>query len=246
MERHHRLGPNGLLAMTLTAMIVFIQANIWPIVTLELNGRPSSTTLWGTIITMWQQHAEVVAVIAAATLFFFPLIKMLLFGWVFWFARRGERGPGFRPAMIALHYLRPWTMSEVFVLGAMVAIVKARVYFDVIPDPGIFAYGALMLLITVFGTIDLRQLWDVTRERGTMSALPRAQRTGPDRLPCVRPGLPRYAYRGVRLPALRRATASAQMVQLQSHLGVADCRLPLLSAGQPAADHAHGEPGRRR
>lgn len=165
MERHHRLGPNGLLAMTVTAMIVFIQANIWPIVTLELNGRPSSTTLWGTIITMWQQHAEVVSVIAAATLFFFPLLKMLLFGWVFWFARRGERGPGFRTAMILLHYLRPWTMSEVFVLGAMVAIVKARVYFDVIPDPGIFAYGALMLLITVFGTIDLRQLWDVTRER---------------------------------------------------------------------------------
>jgi paraquat-inducible protein A len=165
LERHHRLGPNGLLAMTATAMVVFIQANIWPIVTLELNGRASSTTLWGTIITMWRQHAEVVAVIAAMTLFFVPLIKLLLFGWVFWFACRGERGPGFRPAMIALHYLRPWTMSEVFVLGAMVAIVKARVFFDVVPDPGIFAYGALMLLITVFGTIDLRQLWDVTRER---------------------------------------------------------------------------------
>jgi paraquat-inducible protein A len=47
----------------------------------------------------------------------------------------------------------------------MVAIVKARAYFEVIPDPGIFAYGALMLLITMFGTVDLRHLWDVTRER---------------------------------------------------------------------------------
>lgn len=165
LERHARLGPDHLLALTFTAMVVFVQANIWPIVTLQLNGRPSSATLWGTIVTMWQQHAQVVAALAALTLFFFPMAKMLLLGWVFWFARRGERGPGFRSAMIVLHYLGPWTMSEVFVLGSMVAIVKARVYFQVVPDPGIFAYGALMLLITVFGTVDLRQLWDVTRER---------------------------------------------------------------------------------
>lgn len=164
LERHARLGPDQLLAMTATAAVVFVQANVWPIVTLQLNGRASGTTLWGTIVTMWQQHAQVVAVLAALTLFFFPLAKMSLFGWVFFAARRGVRGPGFRQAMVALHYLRPWTMSEVFVLGAMVAIVKARVYFEVVPGPGIFAYGALMLLITLFGTTDLRQLWDVTRE----------------------------------------------------------------------------------
>jgi paraquat-inducible protein A len=165
LERHHRLGPNALLALTITGLIVFVQANIWPIVTLELNGQDISATLWGTIVIMWQQHAQVVAILAAATLFFFPLAKMLLLGWVFWFARRGERGPGFRRAMLILHYLAPWTMSEVFVLGALVAVVKARAYFDVTPDAGIFSYAALMLLITVFSGIDLRQLWDVTRER---------------------------------------------------------------------------------
>lgn len=164
LERHHRLGPNGLLALTATVMVVFVMANVWPIVTLELGDRRSSTTLWGVIIAMWHQHAQIVSVLAAATLFFFPLFKMALFGWVFWFAREGERGPGFRWAMVMLHYLHPWTMSEVFVLGALVAIVKARVYFGVDPDVGIFAYGALMLLITVFSTVDLRQLWEKTKD----------------------------------------------------------------------------------
>ncbi|MHB1271237.1 MAG: paraquat-inducible protein A [Rhodanobacter sp.] len=165
LERHHRLSANGLLALTATAMVVFIQANIWPIITLGLNGQQSSATLWGTIIAMWQQHAQIVSVLAAATLFFFPLMKMLLFGWVFWFARRGERGPGFRGVMIVLHYLRPWTMSEVFMLGVLVAIVKARAYFEVTADPGVFAYAVLTVLITVFAGVDFRQLWDVTAER---------------------------------------------------------------------------------
>jgi paraquat-inducible protein A len=164
LERHQGLSLTALLALILTAMIVFVQANMWPIVTLGLNGQSSGATLWGAIITMWQQQAQVVSVLAAATLFFFPLTKMLLLGWLLWFARLGRRAPGFVPMMVVLHYLRPWTMSEVFVLGALVAIVKAHLYFDVVADPGIYAYAVLTLLITVFAGVDLRQLWELTPE----------------------------------------------------------------------------------
>ncbi|OOG57377.1 paraquat-inducible protein A [Rhodanobacter sp. C03] len=164
LERHHGLSVNVMLALVMTAMIVFVQANMWPIVTLGLNGQLSGATLWGTIIVMWQQQAQVVAVLAAGTLFFFPLLKMFLLGWLLWFGRLGRRAPGFVPMMVTLHYLQPWTMSEVFVLGALVAIVKAHLYFDVVADPGIYAYAALTLLITIFAGVDLRQLWELTPE----------------------------------------------------------------------------------
>ena len=160
LERHHALSVNAMLALILTAMIVFVQANMWPIVTLGLSGQQSSTTLWGMILAMWREQDQVVSVLVAATLFFFPLMKMLMLGWLLWFARAGRRAPGFVRLMVILHYLGPWTMSEVFVLGALVAIVKAHTYFDVMPDPGIYAYAALTLLITIFAGVDLRQLWD--------------------------------------------------------------------------------------
>ena len=164
LERHHALSVNAMLALILTAMIVFVQANVWPIVTLGLNGQHSSTTLWGVIIAMWREQAQVVSVLVAFTLFFFPLAKMLSLGWLLWFARGGRRAPGFVPLMVGLHHFGPWTMSEVFVLGALVAIVKAHTYFDVAADPGIYAYAALTLLITIFAGVDLRQLWDSTPE----------------------------------------------------------------------------------
>ena len=159
LERHHRFGVNALLALVVTAIMVFIQANLWPIVTLGLNGQEDSTTLWGMIITMWQQGAQVVSVLAALTLFFFPIVKMVTLGWLLFYARLGRRAPGFRAVMVALYYVRPWTMSEVFVLGTLVAIVKAHMYFDVSANPGIFAYAALTILITVFAGVDLRGLW---------------------------------------------------------------------------------------
>lgn len=161
LERYQWLNPAVLLALILTALLVFVQANIWPIVTLGLGSQHNSVTLWGMIITMWRQDAAVVAVITAATLFFFPLIKMLLLGWLLWFARLGVRAPGFARLMVGLHYVNPWTMSEVFVLGALVSIVKAHVYFSVVADPGIYAYAALTVLITLFSGVDLRDLWDM-------------------------------------------------------------------------------------
>lgn len=164
LERHHALSVDAMLALVFTAMIAFVQANVWPIVTLGLNGQHSSTTLWGVIIAMWREQAQVVSVLVAFTLFFFPLAKMLSLGWLLWFARRGRRAPGFARLMVALHHFGPWTMSEVFVLGALVAIVKAHTYFDVAADPGIYGYAALTLLITVFAGVDLRQLWDAPQE----------------------------------------------------------------------------------
>ena len=164
LDRHRTLTVNALLALILTAMIVFVQANIWPIFTLGLNGQFNATTLWGMIVIMWQQDAQVVSVLAAATLFFFPMAKMLVMGWLLWFARAGRRAPGFAPLMVALHRIGPWTMSEVFVLGSLVAIVKAHQFFEVIADPGIYAYGALTLLITIFSGVDMRQLWEQTPE----------------------------------------------------------------------------------
>jgi len=161
LERHQWLSANALLALVFTAMILFVMANAWPVVTLGLNGQRVSARLWTAIVMMWEDRAYVVAVLAAGTLFFFPLGRMLLLGWLLGFARAGRRAPGFVPMMVLLHYLKPWTMSEVFVLGALVSIVKASMYFDVIPDVGVFAYFGLTVLITLFSGVDLRPLWDL-------------------------------------------------------------------------------------
>lgn len=164
LERPRGLGIDTLLALVATALVVFVQATWWPIVTLGLNGQHVAATLTDVIRMMWLDHSQVVAVLAAATLFVLPLTKILLLGWLLVFARDGRRAPGFRVLMVTLHRIGPWTMSEVFVLGALVSIVKAHLYFEVTADPGIWFYAALMLLITVFAGVDLTRLWDETRE----------------------------------------------------------------------------------
>ena len=44
LQRHYRLSTNAMLALIVTAMIVFVQANMWPIVMLGLSGQHNSAT----------------------------------------------------------------------------------------------------------------------------------------------------------------------------------------------------------
>ncbi|WP_426285349.1 paraquat-inducible protein A [Luteibacter sp. E-22] len=164
LERHQWLGVEAQFALIVAALIVFVIANVSPIVTLGLSGMTAATTLWGAVIAMWNDGAQVVAFLSAMTLFFFPLSQILIFGWVLWFARARRRAPGFAQAMSALVRVKPWSMIEVFMLGTLVAVVKAHTYFDVVPGPGIWAFGFLTLLVTLFSSHDPRQLWDITRE----------------------------------------------------------------------------------
>lgn len=167
LERHLRFGLDALAALVLTALIVFLMGNMWPVATLSLNGQEISASLSDMIIIMWRDHSRIVAAITAVTLFYFPLLNMIGIGWLLLFARRGRRAPGFRLLMVAMYYLGPWTMSEVFVLGALVAMVKAKNYFDVMPQAGIYSYAVLTVLITVFAGIDLRRLWDLVPDRSS-------------------------------------------------------------------------------
>lgn len=164
LERHQWLGVDAQFALIFAALIVFVIANVSPIVTLGLSGMKAATTLWGAVIAMWNDGAQIVAFLSAMTLFFFPLGQILIFGWVLWFARKGIRAPGFPLAMSALVRVKPWSMIEVFMLGTLVAVVKAHTYFDVVPGAGIWAFGFLTLLITVFSSLDPRELWDLTVE----------------------------------------------------------------------------------
>lgn len=165
IERYHRFGNDALSALVSTALIVFVLGNIWPVVTISLNGQPSSARLSDMIAIMWQGHFQVIALITALTLFVFPLFNLLALGWLLWFAQQGARAPGFRQLMVTMHYFGPWTMSEVFVLGALVAMVKAKAYFDVVPNTGIYCYAVLTILITLFAGVDLRRLWDTVPVR---------------------------------------------------------------------------------
>ncbi|MGH8347186.1 MAG: paraquat-inducible protein A, partial [Pseudomonas sp.] len=73
----------------------------------------------------------------------------------------GQRSPGFKLCMRWLETLRPWSMLEVCLLGAMVEVIKLSGLLDVLPGIGLFALAVLSLMMIRIAGRDIRELWDI-------------------------------------------------------------------------------------
>ena len=160
LYRNNRYDLDSMLALTLASLILFIIGNIYPLMTLEVNGRRNAATLWQTITATWHTDVAPIAIVAATTVFFFPLLQIILFTYVLLPLRSGRVPSLFLPAVHALHQMQPWTMVEVFVLGTLVAVAKLGALAVTRPELGMWLFAALTLLLTMLHSYDLRELWE--------------------------------------------------------------------------------------
>jgi paraquat-inducible protein A len=153
------LTVDGQLALSLAALLVFIMGNLSDIVTLDLGGAHSQVTLLESIESTWRTGQHVVALLAGATAFAFPLSVILLRLYVLLPLTAGRRVSGFVPAMRALRWVTRWSMVEVFLFGALVAIVKSAGLASVILGVGLFSYAVLTFLLAANQAAGLHGLW---------------------------------------------------------------------------------------
>lgn len=157
--RPDRLDLDGWLALTLTAAVVFLIANLTPVIRISLGGLHSEATLWQAALALARGDSAPIAIPTVLAVIVVPGLQIALLGWVLLHARAGLRAPGFERALRWLVALRPWSMVEVAVLGILVAVVKLTSLVEVAPGPGIWATAALMVLLTVIANHDLHGLW---------------------------------------------------------------------------------------
>lgn len=148
LYRHKRPDANErALALALAACILFVVANCFPILGLEVQGVRSSATLLHAVRSLWDDEARAVAALVFVTTILVPAAELSALTWVLLALRRGARGRGAVPMLHFLESVKPWGMVEVFVLGVLVSLVKLAHIATVEPGVALFSFGALMALI---------------------------------------------------------------------------------------------------
>jgi paraquat-inducible protein A len=150
-------------ALSLAALILYVPANIYPILKMYLYGAYSENTVWEGIVQLMQHDQWGVAVIVFMASMVIPLVKLAgLFSLVVtarmgWGRRLRSRTQLYK----LIDAIGPWAMLDVFLLAVLVALVKLGTWATVLPGPGLIAFTAVVVL-TMFASaaFDPKLIWE--------------------------------------------------------------------------------------
>jgi len=147
----------------LAAMVLYLPANLLPIMAVGGLGGTSYDTIMSGVINFWRKGDLLVAVIIFTASILIPILKMLALIWLCLAAAGRTRASP--KALARLYHLTElvgrWSMVDVFVVAILVALVQVGVLSSVLPGPAILSFASVVVL-TMFAAMsfDPRLLWD--------------------------------------------------------------------------------------
>lgn len=159
-----RARPNALhraSALAVSAATLFLVANFFPFIALEIGGQVNSIGLAESVGALNENGRPLLA--AAVAVFILGAPGTMLGGMLYLLLPlfRGYRLPGAMSVCRFVYGTGHWNMIEVFLIGVLVSLLKLMDMATVTIGISFWAFCGLILCMTAsLSAIDRRELWD--------------------------------------------------------------------------------------
>ncbi len=161
-----RKSIDYVFSLIVAGTVLFLIGNAFPLVSLEAQGNGVTTTLFGAVLHMWQQEMHLVSGLVLITTIVAPAFDLAAMLYLTMGVLRVDQGrssampPWSARVLRAVQAVRPWGMLEVFMLGALVSIVKLGQMAAVVVGPALYSIGALILVLAAANSaFNPREVW---------------------------------------------------------------------------------------
>lgn len=167
----HMRKPHSLQrawALLIAAAVLYVPANVFPVMSLEISGKGDPHTIIGGVIELFQvgsYGSGAVVLFASITV---PIAKII--GMAFLLIsvqRRSTWRPRQRTVLYrVIETAGRWSMIDMFMVSILVALVKLGVLATVEPGAGApFFCGVVILTMLAAASFDPRLIWDNAGEQ---------------------------------------------------------------------------------
>ena len=150
-------------ALLITAAILYVPANILPIMTVTYFGSGQPDTIMSGVILLLQIGSYPIAAVIFIASILVPVLKMvallilLLSIQLKWMLDDRQRTRMYR----AVELVGRWSMLDMFVIALLVALVNFGSLAQIVSGPGATAFGSVVVLTMLAATtFDARLIWD--------------------------------------------------------------------------------------
>jgi paraquat-inducible protein A len=164
----HPRSPNSLVrtwALLITAAILYIPANVLPIMTVNSLGQGDPSTIMSGVIQLMQHGMYPIAAVVFVASILVPTFKLIGLGLLlFSVQRRLPMSARQRMLMYRfIEFIGRWSMLDIFVIAILVAVVNFGRLASVEANLGAVAFATVVILTMLAAiTFDPRLIWDNT------------------------------------------------------------------------------------
>ncbi|MDD2462704.1 MAG: paraquat-inducible protein A [Desulfobulbus sp.] len=165
IHRYKRHPIQKGLALSLTGLLLYLPANLLPLLTFSVLGINSRSSILEACAHMFASGQYFVGTIVVLTTLVFPLLLLTSLLLVTVGLTRGRRSPFIPPLFRAYHHLGEWSMTDVFLVGVLITIIKMSHMASVSLNAGFFCLvGLVMTTVAAQTAIDPQLFWSMMEE----------------------------------------------------------------------------------
>ena len=158
------------LALLVTACLLYIPANLYPIMYTDQLGTTEASTILGGVVLLINLGSVPVAVVIFIFSVMVPSGKLMAMFYLVWTVERhSPLNPRQRSIMYRItEFIGKWSMVDVFVVSILVALVHLSGVLVIRPGVAAICFaGVVIVTIVAAASFDSRLIWDSMEERNS-------------------------------------------------------------------------------
>lgn len=161
----HKNANERIIAFAITALIFLLASLPFEFLSFSTNGLENSFNIVSGFLGLIENNYPILAVIELLTIFAIPTIVLLSVIYLVIPISRGLHPKYGRKILNMVFRLLPWCMAEIFLIGALVSLIKIISMADIVLGLSFYAFTLFSLCMTlVVLHIDQRQLFQQLSE----------------------------------------------------------------------------------
>ncbi len=162
----HVRKPDSLqrtVALVATAVLLYIPANVLPIMTTTQLGKATHSTIIGGVVLLVHHGDYPIAAVIFIASVMVPISKLVALSWLCWSVSRRHPTSYHERARLyrATELVGKWSMTDVFVVAILVALIHLGGLLLITPGPAAIAFGGVVVVTMIAAhSFDPRLIWD--------------------------------------------------------------------------------------